>query len=142
MCVESLCDFNATFVFVPTSNIDAAAGWESQLGRILSWNAKYATLVNQVKWHSRFVIVPLAVVIGRGAHAAITKDCDKMFVVVGLSLFLVSMSVHILIPVAFVFFPPNFNPLERKALIEFNADGVPQFAPDDCMPKWSWTVLP
>jgi hypothetical protein len=142
MCVESLRDFNATFVFVPTSNIDAAAGRESQSGRIPSWIAKYATLVNQVKWHLGFVIVAMAVVIGRGAHAAVTKDCDETFLVVGLSLFLVSVSAHMLIPVAFVFFPPSFNPSERKSLIEFNADGVPQFAPDDCMPKWSWTVLP
>jgi cellulose synthase/poly-beta-1,6-N-acetylglucosamine synthase-like glycosyltransferase len=138
MCVEALRDFNATFVFVPTSNIDkdAAAGPQSRL------NPNYFALIKQVKWHLGFVVVAMAVVIGRASHAIVSRDCGETFLVLGLSLFLISVSAHMLIPVAFVFFPPNFKPSQRKSLIPFNADGVPQFTPDDCIPKWSWTVLP
>ncbi|KAG0562991.1 hypothetical protein KC19_9G187900 [Ceratodon purpureus] len=144
MCVESLRDFQATFVFVPTSNIDkaAAAGQGSQSGMIPLWMTKCATQVNQVKWHLAFVIISMSVVIGRASHAFATNDCGEAFLVVGLSLFLICVSAHMLIPVVFVFFSPNFKPSQRKSLIRFNADGVPQFTPEDCVPKWSWTVVP
>lgn len=149
MCVESLRDFKSTFVFVPTSNIDknAAANNEanssqSSTSLIPSWTRKYAIQINQVKWHLAMVIVSIAVVIGRASHAFITRDCGETFLTIGLSLFLVSVAAHMMIPIMFVFFPPNYKPSERKSLIRFNAAGVPVFDAADCMPKWSWSVVP
>ena len=142
MCVESLRDFEATFVFVPTSNIDKAAAAESQSAGIPLWITKCASKVNQVKWHLGFVVIAMSVIIGRASHAIFTNSCHEVFLVVGLSLFLVAVAAHMMIPVVFVFASPNFKPSQRKSLIRFNADGVPVFDRHDGVPKWSWTVVP
>lgn len=139
MCVESLHNFKSTFEFVPSSNIDRnAAAAAKQSGAIQKWITKYA----QVKWHLAFIVIAMTVVCARGAHAFATRDCDETFLAVGLSIFLVSVSAHMVVPVSYLTFSPNFKPADRKTLIRFNAEGVPQFTQTDGAPKWSWDVVP
>lgn len=99
--------------------------------------------IDQVKWHISFVIIATTVVISRCIHALfITRDCNETFLALGVSLFIVSVAAHMMIPVMFVFCPPNFKPSERKSLLHFNKKGVPEFTLQDCLPKWSWSVVP
>ncbi|XP_024390769.1 uncharacterized protein [Physcomitrium patens] len=144
MCIESLVDFKSTYDFVPTSNIDknAAAAQTSQSGPVSSWLTKYKNQVGQVKYHLAFVITSMAVVLYRASGAFFTGNCSEIFLVVGLSVFFVSVGAHMMIPVIYVFFPPSFKPSQRKSLLRYNADGVPQFTPEDGIPKWSSGVIP
>jgi cellulose synthase/poly-beta-1,6-N-acetylglucosamine synthase-like glycosyltransferase/succinate dehydrogenase hydrophobic anchor subunit len=144
VCVTSLWDFKASFVFVPTSNIDsaAAAAQKTKSGKP-SWIREYLSQLKFVRFHITFVAVTLSVISARIFHSFISGDCSEKFLVIGLSLFLICTCAHMMVPVTFILFPPSYKPAQRKSLIRFNADDVPVFNPEvDGVPKWSWTVLP
>jgi hypothetical protein len=48
-----------------------------------------------------------------------------------------------LVPVVYILCPGrDIEAQQRKSLPRYDANGVPQFVPQDGLPKWSWTVLP
>lgn len=145
MCITAVSDFKASFVFVPTSNIDRsamAASGKSKSGIKPSLLTQHTRQLKHVKYHLAFVFITLIVVIARTHHAINSGDCSERFLVIGLSMFLICTCAHMLVPVMYILFPPNYKPAQRKSLIKYNADGVPQFTPADCVPRWSWTTVP
>lgn len=137
MVIQAAFHFNSTFVFTPTSNIDrraAAAGKAKQT----PWMKKLNDL-KLLRVHIAFIIISLTTVIVR-AYIAIARhkasDCREGLMVVGLSIFLLSVCAHMSVPVMHILCPTGFRPEQRKSLLKFTAAGVPYFDPSKTGPKW------
>jgi len=154
-CVNSIFNFNASFSFVPTSNIDSSAAasaagfksagsshkpnWISYLKKLL-----YSSQLKLVRFHLMYVIITLGVLLARFYHASgISANCSEKFLVIGLGVFFISTAAHMLVPVVYILSPGrNIRAKQRKSFLRYDANGVPQFTPEDGLPKWSWTVVP
>jgi len=156
MCLNSIFHFNESFSFVPTSNIDSsaeaiAAGFKSTGGsqKPMSWISflkleLYSSQLKLVRFHLVYVIVSLGIVLARFYHASgISANCSEKFLVIGLAIFFIDTAAHMLVPVVYILCPGrDIGAQQRKALLRYDANGVPQFVPQDALPKCSWTVLP
>lgn len=128
-------NWNKSFVFRSTGNIDMTGKRGKQpVGRF-----------SQVKVHLVCVVSVVAIVLFRviyatGHHA----DCVEWFRVIGLSLFLVTTSFHMLVPILFLANQKSHLKLsDRESLLSYDARGVPEFVPEllTGRPQWSWSVL-
>lgn len=141
MVVEAALDYRNTFKFVPTSNIDrnVAAGKAKQLPLVKKLND-----LKHVRAHIVVIILGLCTV-GVRTYIAITrygvKDCSDTFVVLGLSVFVISVCAHMFVPVMHILWPTGFKPEERKSLLRYNPQGVPQFDPSECAPRWHCSIV-
>jgi hypothetical protein len=91
-----------------------------------------------------YVIVSLGVLLARFYHASgMSASCSEKFLVIGLGVFFISTAAHMLVPVVYILSPGrNIRAKQRKSFLRYDTNGVPQFTPEDGLPKWSWTVLP
>ncbi|KAJ7561571.1 hypothetical protein O6H91_03G033900 [Diphasiastrum complanatum] len=142
MCMKSIFAYDSTFQFIPTSNIDRGAAAASQK---LDQPAlfKLISFLKPVAPHLAYTIAVGITVGGRSLHTfASNIDCNEAFLVVGLSVFLVSTAAHMLLPVIYLLTSRNFKPSQRRSLLRYNADGIPSFSPEqDCLPEWTSSVI-
>ncbi|KAJ7561568.1 hypothetical protein O6H91_03G033600 [Diphasiastrum complanatum] len=139
MCMKAIFAYSSTFEFIPTSNIDRGATQKPDQHTLFKLISSY----KPVAVHLAYAISVAVAVGGRSLHALISNsDCNEAFAVIGLSVFLVSTAVHMLVPVIYLTTHPNFKPSQRKSLLRYDADGVPSFFPQqDGVPKWTWSVI-
>ncbi len=129
-------NWNKSFVFRATGNIDMAGerSGKQPLGRF-----------SQVKLHLVCVASVVAIVLFRVIHATGRHaDCVEWFRIIGLSVFLVTTSFHMLVPIMFLANPKSqLKQSDRESLLSYDARGVPQFVPEllTGRPQWSWSVL-
>ncbi|KAH8971972.1 hypothetical protein BDL97_02G170200 [Sphagnum fallax] len=156
MCLNSIFHFNESFSFVPTSNIDSsaaaiAAGFKSTGGsqKPMSWISclkleLYSSQLKLVRFHLVYVIVSFGILLARFYHASgISANCSEKFLVIGLAVFFINTAAHMLVPVVYILCRGrDIGAQQRKSLLRYDANGVPQFVPQDGLPKWSWSVLP
>ncbi|KAI5081608.1 hypothetical protein GOP47_0001351 [Adiantum capillus-veneris] len=141
MILGAAFDFKSTFSFVPTSNIDrrAAAG-KAKRSR---WMKKLHEL-RLLRVHIAFIIISFTTVLVR-TYTTITvygiHDCREGLMVLGLSLFLLSVCAHMSVPVVHILWSTGFTPKQRKSLLKYNKDGVPIFDPAKCGRKWHPSII-
>ncbi|KAI5084466.1 hypothetical protein GOP47_0000635 [Adiantum capillus-veneris] len=141
MIVDAAFNFKSTFKFVPTSNIDrsAAAGKAKQQ----PWMKKLNDL-KHVQVHIAFIILGITTILVR-TYITLSRygidDCREVLMVVGLSMFLLSVCAHMSVPVFHILWPTGVRPEQRKSLLKFNADGAPIFDPTKTAPKWHPSLI-
>jgi hypothetical protein len=156
MCLNSIFRFNESFSFVPTSNIDSSAaasaagfkstgGSQKPMSRISFLKLKLLfSQLKLVRYHLMYVIVSLGVLLARFYHASgSSANCSEKFLVIGLGVFFINTAAHMLVPVVYILCRGrDIRAQQRKSLLRYDANGVPQFVPQDGIPKWSWSVVP
>lgn len=143
MVMQAAWDYSSTFNFVPTSNIDRrAAASTASKGDQPSF-LKQIYQLKHVVAHLVFVVLALAIVSVR-VHIVVTRygmgDCKETFFVLGLSVFMLTVCAHMLVPVAYILWPTSFKPEQRRSLLRYDAGGVARFTEADCRPRWHWSV--
>ncbi|MCO5548312.1 hypothetical protein L7F22_001769 [Adiantum nelumboides] len=141
MIINAAFNFKSTFSFVPTSNIDrrAAAG-KAKRSR---WMKRLHEL--RLLWvHIAVTILSLTTVLVR-TYTTLTvygiHNCREGLMVLGLSLFLLSVCAHMSVPVVHILWSTGFTPKQRKSLLKYNKDGVPIFDPTKCGRKWHPSLI-
>jgi glycosyltransferase involved in cell wall biosynthesis len=138
MLLETLFSYEATFNFVPTSNIDRNVG----KGDESAW-WKQMRQLKHVKVHLAYTITVLSIVIWK-LYIAFQyyglESCNHTSSTVIISFFFIGTCAHMIIPVTYILWPTSFKPSERKALLEYCAEGVPVFDPQEIGPKGHWSV--
>ncbi|CAM6091694.1 unnamed protein product [Calypogeia fissa] len=136
---ETLFSYSSTFKFVPTSNVDRNASKGNQS----PW-MKHISELKHVKFHIAYTLVIVSLVTTK-IYIALKHygldDCRKSFYVLAISFFLLTTCAHMMLPVLYIVFPTGFESSQRKSLLKYDADGVPTFRYEDCLPKWYWSVL-
>ncbi|KAL2632669.1 hypothetical protein R1flu_004148 [Riccia fluitans] len=140
---KSCISFKSTYNFVPTSSIDRAAasastGW---INRVTCF--KQVEQFKHLKPHILFATLACGVVAWRVSDVVMNyglTDCRYFFTVIGLSFFLITTSAHMLLPVFYILWPTNYKPEQRKSLLKYDAEGVPRFSREDCLPKFHRSV--
>ncbi|CAM6085537.1 unnamed protein product [Calypogeia fissa] len=138
MIFETFFSYSSTFRFVPTSNVDRNAF----KGNKSPW-MKHISELKHVKFHIVYTLVIVSVVPTK-VYIAVknygVEDCVGSVYVVAISFFLLTTCAHMMVPVLYILFPTSFKPSQRKSLLKYDADGVPTFSDEDCLPKWHWSV--
>ncbi|CAM6085792.1 unnamed protein product [Calypogeia fissa] len=130
---------NSTFKFVPTSNVDRNAS----KGNKSAW-MKHISELKHVKFHVAYTLVIVSLVTTK-IYIAVThyglEDCRKSFIVLSISFFLLTTCAHMMLPVLYIVFPTGYESSQRKSLLKYDADGVPTFRYEDCLPMSYWSVF-
>ncbi|MCO5578008.1 hypothetical protein L7F22_031846 [Adiantum nelumboides] len=171
MVVQAAFDFKSTFKFIPTSNVDCSAAavkspWRRKFNalklvrvhiafiilcgatvivRAYPTVMRYMTITRfdfcnlleqsfTMKFHSQYV----SVCRGSGFEEA---RCVEGLTVVGLSVFLLTVCVHMSVPVLHILMPTGFPSAKRKSLLHYNTQGVPIFDPATIGTKWHPSVI-
>ncbi|KAH7431466.1 hypothetical protein KP509_08G049600 [Ceratopteris richardii] len=141
MIVDATFNFKKTFNFIPTSNVDrnAAAG----KARRHPWMKKYNDL-KHVRVHIIFIIMAVSAVVVR-SYITLTRyglyDCREGLLVIGLSVFILSVALHMSVPVLHILWPTGYKQEQRRSLLKYDADGVPIFDPAKTGPKWHNSII-
>ncbi|KAH7431472.1 hypothetical protein KP509_08G050100 [Ceratopteris richardii] len=141
MIVDSTFNFKKTFNFVPTSNIDQAAARGKAKQHI--WMKKLNEF-KHVQVHIAFIIMAISAVLIRSSTTITSYgllDCREGLTFLGLSIFVLSVCVHMSVPLIHILWPTGFRPEQRKSLLKYDSTGVPTFDPSKVMPKWHPSVL-
>ncbi|CAM6085534.1 unnamed protein product [Calypogeia fissa] len=139
MIYETFFSYSSTFKFVPTSNVDRNAS----RGNRSPWMKQLSEL-KHVRFHVAYTLVIVSVVTTK-VYVVLQQyglaDCGESFYVIGVSFFLLNTCAHMMLPVMYILWPTGYKPPQRKSLLKYDADGVPMFNPEDCVPKWYWSVM-
>lgn len=142
MVLQATFAYKNTFTFVPTSNIDRHVSASGNLDQ--SEALKRLSQLKHVRVHLIFVFLAVAVVGGRSYVSVLryeVGDCREMVLLIGISFYLLTTCAQMLLPVMYILWPTTVKPEQRKSLLTYNSNGIPQCSPKDCQPKWHWSVL-
>lgn len=143
-------NWNSSFVFKPTGNVDkqqmetnSRKGGAGAGGNMQDC-CRSAGRFTQVKVHLVCVATVIGIVTLRVVLAVKHGDCVEWFRVIGLSLFLLTTTFHLLLPIFFLAnSSSHLKPADRKSLLCYDARGVPTFDPESTTgrPQWAWSAL-
>ncbi|CAM6036852.1 unnamed protein product [Sphagnum compactum] len=136
MMIKTFFDWNTTFIFRSTGNIDRAV-LEAKKEQTSGGRFKH------VKAHMIYVVVVTATLIYRIHDAIKYKECRSVLIVLGLTLFHITLCAHMLVPIIFLAFPTShFKSEHRKKLLSYDAYGVPKYSPATAAkPTWVSSML-
>ncbi|KAH7296670.1 hypothetical protein KP509_26G033500 [Ceratopteris richardii] len=141
MIMNATFNFKSTFKFVPTGNIDRSAAHGK--AKQHPWVRKLDDL-KHVRVHIVFIIMGVLAVIIR-SYITIKRygiySCKEGLTVVGLSLFILTLCLHMSVPVAHILWPTGFKAEQRKSLLKYDSNGVPIFDPSKAGPKWHSSLI-
>ncbi|KAH7431469.1 hypothetical protein KP509_08G049900 [Ceratopteris richardii] len=141
MIIDYTFNSKDTFNFVPTNSTGQCSAGKKEKRH--PWLTKCDEL-KHVWPHLLFIVIGLSTVAIRSSaifRSYVFFDCKESLVVLGLSIFILSVCVHMSVPVMHILWPTSFKPEQRKDLLRYNTMGVPTFDPEDVIPEWQDSVL-